>query len=125
MPEQQFDIQVENPLTILNQEESKKFIKSKGAKEHYQFFNRGTQLEKLSRDYATLKHCQQDIGVRLKEHRKGSSHMQEEVLAVGPTLVLEMQAALKEGLCVCAFTVHIICMHTWARTCRCCGVENE
>ncbi|KAG1689644.1 Structural maintenance of chromosomes protein 6 [Nymphon striatum] len=48
----QFNIQVDNPVSILNQETSKNFLNTKSAHEKYKFFLRATQLEQMKSDYA-------------------------------------------------------------------------
>ncbi|XP_052775286.1 structural maintenance of chromosomes protein 6-like isoform X1 [Mya arenaria] len=47
----QFNIQVENPLAILNQETSKSFLNSKSPNDKYKFFLKATQLEQIKEDY--------------------------------------------------------------------------
>lgn len=50
----QFNIQVDNPVMILNQETSRNFLQSKNPKDKYTFFMKATQLEKLKNDYYEL-----------------------------------------------------------------------
>ncbi|XP_040068392.1 structural maintenance of chromosomes protein 6 [Ixodes scapularis] len=50
----QFNIQIENPVMILNQETSRNFLQSKSAKDKYLFFMKATQLEKLKLDYCHI-----------------------------------------------------------------------
>ncbi|CAN7939185.1 unnamed protein product, partial [Ixodes hexagonus] len=50
----QFNIQIENPVMILNQETSRNFLQSKSAKDKYLFFMKATQLEKLKLDYCRI-----------------------------------------------------------------------
>ena len=49
----QLNIQVENPVAVLDQEEAKKFLTGK-AEDKYAFFNKATDLERLDRSYATV-----------------------------------------------------------------------
>lgn len=48
----QFNIQVDNPLCILNQDASRKFLQSENPKRLYKLFLRATQLQQMREDYA-------------------------------------------------------------------------
>uniref|UniRef100_T1J0A2 Structural maintenance of chromosomes protein 6 n=1 Tax=Strigamia maritima TaxID=126957 RepID=T1J0A2_STRMM len=52
----QFNIQVDNPVSILNQEISRNFLHSKGPHDKYKFFLKATQLEQMDRDYNSADH---------------------------------------------------------------------
>ena len=45
------NIQVENPVAVLDQEEAKKFLTGK-AEDKYAFFMKATELERVDRTYA-------------------------------------------------------------------------
>merc|ERR1712168_1062673 len=47
----QFNIQVDNPISILNQDTSRNFLHSKSANDKYKFFLKATQLEQIKVDY--------------------------------------------------------------------------
>ena len=49
----QLNIQVENPVAVLDQEEAKKFLTGK-AEDKYEFFTKATELERLDRCYASI-----------------------------------------------------------------------
>mmetsp|Transcript_28066 Transcript_28066/g.41456 ORF Transcript_28066/g.41456 Transcript_28066/m.41456 type:complete len:1167 (+) Transcript_28066:53-3553(+) len=49
----QLNIQVENPVAVLDQEEAKKFLTGK-ASDKYSFFTKATDLERLDRTYANV-----------------------------------------------------------------------
>ena len=49
----QLNIQVENPVAVLDQEEAKKFLTGK-AEDKYAFFTKATELERLDRVYANI-----------------------------------------------------------------------
>mmetsp|Transcript_41102 Transcript_41102/g.46704 ORF Transcript_41102/g.46704 Transcript_41102/m.46704 type:complete len:1174 (+) Transcript_41102:96-3617(+) len=49
----QLNIQVENPVAVLDQEEAKKFLTGK-ASDKYSFFTKATDLERLDRTYADV-----------------------------------------------------------------------
>lgn len=65
----QFNIQVDNPVMILNQETSRNFLQSKNPKDKYTFFMKATQLEKLKNDYIELEEgrLSMDQEVSIKE----------------------------------------------------------
>ena len=49
----QLNIQVENPVAVLDQEEAKKFLCGK-PEDKYNFFSKATELERLDRQYASI-----------------------------------------------------------------------
>uniref|UniRef100_A0A7N5ZST4 Structural maintenance of chromosomes protein 6 n=1 Tax=Anabas testudineus TaxID=64144 RepID=A0A7N5ZST4_ANATE len=51
-----FNIQLDNPVSILNQEMSKQFLHSKSESDKYKFFMKATLLEQMKRDYIHIKH---------------------------------------------------------------------
>ncbi|XP_033860951.1 structural maintenance of chromosomes protein 6 [Acipenser ruthenus] len=50
-----FNIQVDNPVSILNQEMSKQFLHSKSEADKYKFFMKATLLEQMKGDYIHIK----------------------------------------------------------------------
>lgn len=50
-----FNIQLDNPVSILNQEMSKQFLHSKNETDKYKFFMKATLLEQMKRDYIYIK----------------------------------------------------------------------
>ncbi|KAM9070887.1 structural maintenance of chromosomes protein 6 isoform X1 [Sarcophilus harrisii] len=49
-----FNIQVDNPVSILTQEMSKQFLQSKNEGDKYKFFMKATQLEQMKEDYSYI-----------------------------------------------------------------------
>ncbi|SCV71036.1 BQ2448_3798 [Microbotryum intermedium] len=49
-----FNIQVENPMTVLTQDQSRQFLASASAQQKYNFFLKGTQLAQLTEEYETI-----------------------------------------------------------------------
>ncbi|XP_045158887.2 structural maintenance of chromosomes protein 6-like isoform X2 [Mercenaria mercenaria] len=49
----QFNIQVDNPVAVLNQDTSRNFLNSKSPQDKYKFFLKATQLEQIKEDYST------------------------------------------------------------------------
>ncbi|XP_028250414.1 structural maintenance of chromosomes protein 6 isoform X2 [Parambassis ranga] len=50
-----FNIQLENPVSILSQEMSKQFLHSKSESDKYKFFMKATLLDQMKRDYIHIK----------------------------------------------------------------------
>ncbi|GAA5902360.1 hypothetical protein JCM6882_000510 [Rhodosporidiobolus microsporus] len=51
-----FNIQVDNPMTVLTQDQSRQFLASASPKDKYTFFLRGTQLAQLTEEYEQIRH---------------------------------------------------------------------
>nr|XP_016851959.1 PREDICTED: structural maintenance of chromosomes protein 6 isoform X2 [Anolis carolinensis] len=49
-----FNIQVDNPVSVLTQEMSKQFLQSKNEGDKYKFFMKATQLEQMEEDYTYI-----------------------------------------------------------------------
>ncbi|OCT81266.1 structural maintenance of chromosomes protein 6 isoform X2 [Xenopus laevis] len=49
-----FNIQVDNPVSVLTQEMSKHFLQSKNESDKYKFFMKATQLEQMMEDYTYI-----------------------------------------------------------------------
>ncbi|XP_044539318.1 structural maintenance of chromosomes protein 6-like, partial [Gracilinanus agilis] len=49
-----FNIQVDNPVSVLTQEMSKQFLQSKNEGDKYKFFMKATQLEQMREDYSYI-----------------------------------------------------------------------
>ncbi|KAM3930475.1 structural maintenance of chromosomes protein 6 [Leptodactylus fuscus] len=49
-----FNIQVDNPVSVLTQEMSKHFLQSKNENDKYKFFMKATQLEQMKEDYSYI-----------------------------------------------------------------------
>ncbi|GAA5854087.1 hypothetical protein JCM9279_004378 [Rhodotorula babjevae] len=50
-----FNIQVDNPMTVLTQDQSRQFLASASPKDKYTFFLRGTQLAQLNEEYEQIR----------------------------------------------------------------------
>lgn len=75
----QFNIQIENPVMILNQETSRNFLQSKSAKDKYLFFMKATQLEKLKRDYCQIEEERATAEMQLVRKEKVLPELEKEV----------------------------------------------
>ncbi|KAM4695476.1 structural maintenance of chromosomes protein 6 isoform 2-T2 [Discoglossus pictus] len=79
-----FNIQVDNPVSVLTQEMSKHFLQSKNEADKYKFFMKATQLEQMKEDYSYIMetksrtHDQVEMGVeRLHDLRKQCMEKEE------------------------------------------------
>ncbi|XP_008311197.1 structural maintenance of chromosomes protein 6 [Cynoglossus semilaevis] len=73
-----FNIQVDNPVSVLTQEMSKYFLHSKGEGDKYKFFMKATQLDQMREDFIyikTTKNVTQDKVVQHSEHLKDIRQM--------------------------------------------------
>ncbi|XP_056150408.1 structural maintenance of chromosomes protein 6-like [Lampris incognitus] len=63
-----FNIQVNNPVSILTQEMSKHFLHSKGMGDKYKFFMKATQLEQMKDDFVYIKSTKHVTENKLEQH---------------------------------------------------------
>ncbi|XP_022314343.2 structural maintenance of chromosomes protein 6-like isoform X1 [Crassostrea virginica] len=75
----QFNIQVDNPVAILNQDTSRNFLNSKSPHDRYRFFLKATQLEQMLLDYT-----------RANEQREITKEVIEKKQQTLPTLEKEV-----------------------------------
>ncbi|KAN0019793.1 hypothetical protein ACTFIU_003015 [Dictyostelium citrinum] len=52
---EQFNIQIDNPMSILTQDTSRQFLNSAGPQDKYKSFLMATQLDKMTKDYITIR----------------------------------------------------------------------
>ncbi|XP_053141310.1 structural maintenance of chromosomes protein 6-like isoform X1 [Hemicordylus capensis] len=96
-----FNIQVDNPVSVLTQEMSKQFLQSKNEGDKYKFFMKATQLEQMKEDYSYIMemkartHDQVEQGGEfLEELRK--IYLEKEERYKNIAFVSEMRNNLKE-----------------------------
>ncbi|XP_037112816.1 structural maintenance of chromosomes protein 6 [Syngnathus acus] len=96
-----FNIQVHNPVSVLNQEMSKNFLHSKGEADKYKFFMKSTQLEQMKEDFIHIKATKNmtedkvaQHGEYLKELRR--KYLEKEDRYKSLSSVHEMQTKLEE-----------------------------
>ncbi|XP_059358366.1 structural maintenance of chromosomes protein 6-like [Carassius carassius] len=65
-----FNIQVENPVSILTQEMSKHFLHSKGEGDKYKFFMKATQLDQMKEDYSYIMKTKTMTQNTVEKHRE-------------------------------------------------------
>ncbi|NXS57432.1 SMC6 protein, partial [Brachypteracias leptosomus] len=69
-----FNIQVDNPVSVLTQEMSKHFLQSKNEGDKYKFFMKATQLEQMKEDYASIMKTKNNTSIQIEQ---GGKHLQE------------------------------------------------
>ncbi|KAF4116833.1 hypothetical protein G5714_001386 [Onychostoma macrolepis] len=65
-----FNIQVDNPVSILTQEMSKHFLHSKGEGDKYKFFMKATQLDQMKEDYTYIMKTKTMTQNTVEKHRE-------------------------------------------------------
>uniref|UniRef100_A0A8C5WRU0 Structural maintenance of chromosomes protein 6 n=1 Tax=Laticauda laticaudata TaxID=8630 RepID=A0A8C5WRU0_LATLA len=96
-----FNIQVDNPVSVLTQEMSKQFLQSKNEGDKYKFFMKATQLEQMKDDYSYIMETKQRTsdqveqgGEFLEELRK--QYLEKEERYRNIAALSEMQNELQE-----------------------------
>lgn len=74
-----YNIQVDNPLSILTQEMAKKFLVNSTPQNLYEFFMRATQLEQLSFDYAYALDRMKSIQNSLSTAKQSWPNLEEKI----------------------------------------------
>uniref|UniRef100_A0A3Q2DB56 Structural maintenance of chromosomes protein 6 n=1 Tax=Cyprinodon variegatus TaxID=28743 RepID=A0A3Q2DB56_CYPVA len=96
-----FNIQLDNPVSILSQEMSKQFLHSKNESDKYKFFMKATLLEQMKRDYIhiNLKDLKQEF-LQKKERYESLSSFSD---------LTETLENLKKNMAWCLVTAYLIC----------------
>ncbi|NXF93268.1 SMC6 protein, partial [Eubucco bourcierii] len=69
-----FNIQVDNPVSVLTQEMSKHFLQSKNEGDKYKFFMKATQLEQMKEDYTSIIKTKENTRIQIEQ---GEERLQE------------------------------------------------
>ncbi|XP_058469995.1 structural maintenance of chromosomes protein 6-like isoform X1 [Solea solea] len=69
-----FNIQVNNPISVLTQEMSKYFLHSKGEGDKYKFFMKATQLDQMREDFVYIKSTKHVTADKVEQH---SEHLKD------------------------------------------------
>ncbi|GAA5855652.1 hypothetical protein JCM8547_001632 [Rhodosporidiobolus lusitaniae] len=72
-----FNIQVDNPMTVLTQDQSRQFLASASPKDKYTFFLRGTQLAQLTEEYETIRSNTEQMEEHLARKREVLPELKE------------------------------------------------
>ncbi|KAK2826575.1 hypothetical protein Q5P01_020789 [Channa striata] len=75
-----FNIQLDNPVSILNQEMSKQFLHSKSESDKYKFFMKATLLEQMKRDYIHIKQTKTITRQQVERQEEGLKDLKQEFL---------------------------------------------
>ncbi|XP_028252481.1 structural maintenance of chromosomes protein 6 [Parambassis ranga] len=75
-----FNIQVNNPVSVLTQEMSKYFLHSKGEGDKYKFFMKATQLEQMREDYVYIKTSKNVTEEKLAQYNECLKDMKRKYL---------------------------------------------
>ncbi|NWV78212.1 SMC6 protein, partial [Dasyornis broadbenti] len=62
-----FNIQVDNPVSVLTQEMSKQFLQTKNEGDKYKFFMKATQLEQMKEDYSFIGKTKKNTLVQIEQ----------------------------------------------------------
>ncbi|XP_068039516.1 structural maintenance of chromosomes protein 6 [Anomalospiza imberbis] len=62
-----FNIQVDNPVSVLTQEMSKQFLQTKNEGDKYKFFMKATQLEQMKEDYSFIEKTKKNTRVQIEQ----------------------------------------------------------
>ncbi|EXJ89788.1 hypothetical protein A1O3_02855 [Capronia epimyces CBS 606.96] len=60
-------LQIDNPMTVLSQDQARQFLGSSGQGEKYKFFMKGVQLEQLDQDYRVIEEQQENIRAKIED----------------------------------------------------------
>ncbi|KIX01139.1 uncharacterized protein Z518_10205 [Rhinocladiella mackenziei CBS 650.93] len=58
-------LQIDNPMTVLSQDQARQFIASSSPKEKYKLFMKGVQLEQLDQDYRIIEEQMENIHAKI------------------------------------------------------------
>ncbi|KAK3091708.1 hypothetical protein FSP39_022054 [Pinctada imbricata] len=97
----QFNIQVDNPVSILNQDTSRNFLNSKSSNDKYKFFLKATQLEQMKLDYSRANEQKEVTKVMIEKKKESLPTLATEVLKLEQqfkslTAVNDLKAKMKK-----------------------------
>ncbi|XP_032860397.1 structural maintenance of chromosomes protein 6 isoform X1 [Tyto alba] len=69
-----FNIQIDNPVSVLTQEMSKHFLQSKNEGDKYKFFMKATQLEQMKEDYSSIMKTKENTCIQIEQ---GAERLEE------------------------------------------------
>ncbi|NXN85294.1 SMC6 protein, partial [Bombycilla garrulus] len=96
-----FNIQVDNPVSVLTQEMSKQFLQTKNEGDKYKFFMKATQLEQMKEDYSFIGKTKTNTRVQIEQGEERLEelkqlYLQKKEIFKGITFVNDMQSRLKD-----------------------------
>uniref|UniRef100_A0A8C2RCD3 Structural maintenance of chromosomes protein 6 n=1 Tax=Capra hircus TaxID=9925 RepID=A0A8C2RCD3_CAPHI len=75
-----FNIQVDNPVSVLTQEMSKQFLQSKNEGDKYKFFMKATQLEQMKEDYSYIMETKERTKEQINQGEERLSELKRQCL---------------------------------------------
>uniref|UniRef100_A0A8C6SPL9 Structural maintenance of chromosomes protein 6 n=1 Tax=Neogobius melanostomus TaxID=47308 RepID=A0A8C6SPL9_9GOBI len=75
-----FNIQLDNPVSILNQEMSKQFLHTKNETDKYKFFMKATLLDQMKRDYMYIKQTKTITRQQVERQEEGLKDLKQDYL---------------------------------------------
>ncbi|KAM0745665.1 P-loop containing nucleoside triphosphate hydrolase protein [Meredithblackwellia eburnea MCA 4105] len=91
-----FNIQVDNPMTVLTQDQSRQFLANSTPKDKYIFFLRGTQLAQLTEEYEKLRNNTEVIEEIYHKKKDGVEDLKA-AYKVAKARAKEAELAIKQG----------------------------
>ncbi|NXI09064.1 SMC6 protein, partial [Irena cyanogastra] len=96
-----FNIQVDNPVSILTQEMSKQFLQTKNEGDKYKFFMKATQLEQMKEDYSFIGKTKKNTRVQIEQGEERLEelkqlYLEKKEIFKSITFVNDMQNRLKD-----------------------------
>ncbi|NXM11277.1 SMC6 protein, partial [Ploceus nigricollis] len=96
-----FNIQVDNPVSILTQEMSKQFLQTKNEGDKYKFFMKATQLEQMKEDYSLIAKTKKNTHVQIEQGEERLEelkqlYLEKKELFKSIAFVNDMQSRLKD-----------------------------
>lgn len=70
-------LQIENPMTVLSQDQARQFISSSSTTEKYKLFMKGVQLEQLDQDYRVIEEQQENIRAKIEAKQPDLSDLKK------------------------------------------------
>ncbi|KAI1608713.1 myosin ATPase [Exophiala viscosa] len=70
-------LQMENPMTVLSQDQARQFLSSSSSAEKYRLFMKGVHLEQLDQDYKIIEEQQENIHAKIEAKRPDLKDLQK------------------------------------------------
>lgn len=70
-------LQMENPMTVLSQDQARQFLSSSSSTEKYRLFMKGVHLEQLDQDYKIIEEQQENIHAKIEAKRPDLKDLQK------------------------------------------------
>ncbi|NWS86291.1 SMC6 protein, partial [Toxostoma redivivum] len=96
-----FNIQVDNPVSVLTQEMSKQFLQTKNEGDKYKFFMKATQLEQMKEDYSFIGKTKKNTRVQIEQGEERLEelkqlYLEKKEVFKSIAVVNDLQSRLKE-----------------------------